>query len=483
MPRNQGVSNAKRIGRGSTGEAASTARPRSNLLTLPLEIRDEIFRFLICEPPCVLLNLLSTNRQLEKEVKPFLYRRSLAFEGQCELFHWLALVDHRYLKYVSDVRFKLFDIDPEKIAGALGTRLREARANRANGDLRSKNDEIDNPYYEACFLDLRRLHKAFGLLHGVRTLTIATCDRSDPHPPAQMLDAFSKMLGQCFPNLTSLISEESRFDIDFVANKPRLQLLRFSANSESCEDDINAIFRRLPHLRLEFCRISPPRGALDEWHCISEILFCLPPLRGLVLFERLDTEIPSLLEEIFQHSIEALKRHLKSLQTLSVMADRPMADQPATTMQRNLYRFLEASNLRHVEVIGFYVSAYRHLPGTVESFTLRLDRDWYESASFAEYISELMGHVKFRHITANRDAQIPRLSRLKKIEVWASEDEDLADESDEGDSDDDDDDDDDEGEVSLIQSVRTRLARIGIYFKLVVNPAANQKVTGSEERL
>ena len=479
MPRNQAVS--KKISRGSTGGATSTARPRANLLTLPLEIRDEIFSFLIREPSCVVLNLLFANRQLEKEVKPFLYRRSLVFEGQCELFHWLSLVDHRYLRYVSDVRFKLFDIDPEKIAGALGTRLREARANRVNGDLRSSNDRADNPYYEACFQELKRLHKAFGLLHGVRRLTIATCKASDPSPPIQMLDAFSNMLGQCFPNLTSLISEESRFDVDFVANKPRLQLLRFSANSESCEDDINAIFRRLPNLHLEICRTSPPRGASDEWHCTSEILFCLPPLRRLVLFERLDTKIPCLLEEVFDHSIEALKRHLKSLQTLSLMADRPMTDRPATTMQRNLYRFMEASNLRHVEVIGFYVSAYRHLPGTVESFTLRLDRDWYESASFVEYMSELMQHVKFRHVTANRDAQIPRLSRLKKIEVWVSEDEDLANESDEDGSDNDDD--DDEGEVSLIQSVRTRLARIGIYFKLVVNPAANQKLTGSEERL
>lgn len=479
MPRKQAVSVWKKVLRGSN-ETAYAPRQTANLLTLPLEIRDEIFTFLISEPSCVLLNLLLTNRQLGKEAKPFLYRRPLIFEGQCELLHWLAIVDHQYLKYVSDIRFKLFDINPEKIAGALGIRLREARANRGNGDLHSKNDPLDNPYYEACFHDLKRLHKAFGMLGGVRKLTIATCKSSDPCPPSQMLDAFSKMLGQCFPNLTSLISEEPRFDVDFIANKPRLQLLRFPANTESCEDEITETFRRLPRLRLEICRLSPPRGTQYEWHCISEILFCLPPLRGLVLFERLDTKNPCLLEEVLQHSVEALKRHLRSLQTLSVMADRPLADQPAAIMERNLYRFLEASNLQHVEVIGFYVSAYRHLPSTVESFTLRLDRAWYESASFAESMSELMGHVKFRHITANRDAQIPRLSRLKKIEVWVAEGEELADESDVDDSDDDD---DDEGEVSMIRSVKMRLARIGIHFKLVVNPTANQKLTGSEDRL
>lgn len=119
-------------------------------------------------------------------------------------------MDHAFLRHVFDIRFKLHDIDPETIIGALGKRLRKAEAQ--NHDL----EEDDNPYYEACFVDLKRLQKAFSLFTGLRSFTIVACNATDPQPPARMKDSFSKMLGFCLRDVQELVSEEALFPIDFV---------------------------------------------------------------------------------------------------------------------------------------------------------------------------------------------------------------------------------------------------------------------------
>lgn len=113
---------------------------------------------------------------------------------------------------MTDLRFKLHDIDPETIIGALGKRLRETRSSR----IRDPDVDDKNPYYEACFVDLKRLQKAFGLFSGLRSFTVVACNGSDPQPPTRMKDGFSRMLGTCFRELRELECEEAVFPINFV---------------------------------------------------------------------------------------------------------------------------------------------------------------------------------------------------------------------------------------------------------------------------
>ena len=452
----------------STGSPAS--RPRASLLTIPLELREEMYCHLAHHSPKTLLDLLVVSRRFAREVKPFLYKKPLSFDGQSELFDWLNQVDHGFLRYVVDVRFKLVDIDPETIVGALGKRLREAEASRHPGGA----DVEDNPYYEACFQDLKRLQRAFSMLPSIKKFTIVSCTPSDPLPPSQMIDGLSKLLGHCFPDLRTLISEEILFRVNFIANKPNLKRLRFPANTESSEDDIVAAFRNLSELRLEICRLQPLNTVNYDLGCMAELLPYVPALRSLTLFEQLDNTPPGLLEEVFVDSIEAMKRHLRSLRKLAIIADPPPKPQEAGAMKRNLLRFMEASHLWHVEVLGTYASIYRHLPGTVETFVLRLDKQSSPQVSFAKAICDLMDHVKFRAVTANKDPHIPRLSRLREIQVWvAAEPAELNAEDDE----------DDEDAEDLVESFKQRLRKIGIFFTLYVHPASGDRLTGSEDIL
>lgn len=116
----------------SKPKAATTPRG-SRFLDLALELREIVYSQIACDAPSSLVDLLTVNHQLTREVKPFLYRQALTFDGQTELFDWLDEVDHSYLQYVFDVRFKLHDIDPAKIVGALGRRLQQANISRQSG--------------------------------------------------------------------------------------------------------------------------------------------------------------------------------------------------------------------------------------------------------------------------------------------------------------------------------------------------------------
>ena len=166
----------------SRGRSKATAfSPRENkLLKLALELRENIYIHVLRMSSSSLFNLLFVNRQMLREVTPFIFKRPLTFDGQSELFGWLDRTDPQYLRHVVDVRFKLHDIDPDKIVGALGKRLQQANITRASGS--RGPDTRDNPYYEACRLDLARIESSFRLLPNIRKLTILACTDRDPQP-------------------------------------------------------------------------------------------------------------------------------------------------------------------------------------------------------------------------------------------------------------------------------------------------------------
>ncbi|KAG8530086.1 uncharacterized protein KY384_005568 [Bacidia gigantensis] len=398
---------------------------------------------------------------MAKEVKPFLYRRPHLFDGQCELFTWLEEADQDCFQYVMDLRIKLVDINPETIVGVLGKRLRDSQVTRE--DLRPGDDPRGNPYYEACFEELKKLQKAFTMLPAVRNLTIVEHTHLDPTPPAQMNDMFSKMLSHCFPDLRELSCTKTIFPINCMGNKPRLRRLSFTANSSSKDEQIAATVKELPSLHLELRRIEKIDPAQFDWGCTSEVLANIPPLQSLSLLEDVRSQDPSLVEEVFIESFDAMRRHLRSTQSLVIIANPPSQSPKAGIVKKNLFRFLEASRLRHVEVKGTYSSIYRHLPASIQKFVLRLDRQCCESVEseelFSDVVEDFMSHVKFRAIDTQNDPNIPGLINLTEIEIWIHGHPQLLEP-----------DDDDENPRLLAEKIKMQLRKIGIHFKLVITP-------------
>ncbi|MCJ1460357.1 hypothetical protein MMC28_010737 [Mycoblastus sanguinarius] len=349
---------------------------QSRFLKLALELRENIYTHVLQEASSSLDNLLLVNRQTSTEIKPFLFKRPLTFDGQLELFHWLDNVDHQYLCHVIDVRFKLHDIDPNQIVGALGKRLQQANITRASGSRGS--DTPDNPYFQACSQDLRRVAEAFCQLPNIKNLTILSCTDRDPQPHERTLTAFSKFIGQRFPGLRTLTSEVNMLPIDFIASKPNLRQLRYPAIAENDDEEVAEVFSNLPDVELQICR-RPPHTAsgADDWGHMTAILENMKPLRSLTLFEEAGAEDPNLATEVFMGSATSLERHKDSLRTLRLLAE-PRSPYSANGLVASaidrVSKFLAQSHLTYIEYLDSYCPVYRYLPSTAHTVVWRLDR-------------------------------------------------------------------------------------------------------------
>ncbi|KAL6718288.1 hypothetical protein ACLMJK_004376 [Lecanora helva] len=292
---------------------AATPRASPHFLNIALELREIVYGHILRDNPSSLTNLLVVNRQLSTEVLPFQFKRHLTFDGQAELFDWLDNVDHEHLHNVVDVRFKLHDIDPSKIVGALGKRLRQSNIRSTSKSPGASAS--DNPYQEACDAEMKKLAEAFKLIPNVRKLTIATTDAGDPQPPQRMLSIFSRLLAHRFRYLETLISYEDALTVDHISNKPRLRRLRFPAISPSSNAEVAGVFANLSLSELEIYRLPhqlPPKT--PKRRIIAQVLRSLPPLRSLLLFEEEpDFDEPDLIYEVFVHSQDAFARHKPSL--------------------------------------------------------------------------------------------------------------------------------------------------------------------------
>ena len=395
---------------------ATVAQNGSQFLELALELREIIYGHLVYDHPSALFGLLTVNRQLAREVKPFLYRQPLTFDGQSELFGWLSKVDHGYLSHVVDVRFKLHDIDPAKIVGALGRRLQQANISRKSGS--RGPDTEDNPYFEACHLDLKRVLCAFQLLPNVRHLTILSSTEGDPEPHHRTMDTFSKLLGNCFPNLCSLTSEEDQFPTVCLASKPKLRRLRFPATTTTDDNETANIFRNLALRELEICRLPHHTASgAEEYGCLRPMLYTLPPLHSLTIFEAAGAETPNLVREVFagydRSTNPAMRKHLCSLRTLKLLAEPGPGYSPMNVTTT----FLESSYVRHIEYLDSWSPLYDRLPSTIQTVVWRIN--WYPSASIESLVDRIK-HLVTLAIRAHEGPIGYRFTNLNKISISLS---------------------------------------------------------------
>jgi len=85
--------------------------PQSNrLLSLPAELREQIYRNILSSPeqgP----EILHTCRQIEREARKFLYQRPISFPNQLSLYTWVDATPDDLLSHVTDISVAIRDID------------------------------------------------------------------------------------------------------------------------------------------------------------------------------------------------------------------------------------------------------------------------------------------------------------------------------------------------------------------------------------
>ena len=209
--------------------------------------------------PSSLFELLLTSHQIAEEVKPVMYKQRIDLDGQAELFRWLRESDRTCFTYTEDVAFKLYDIDPQKIVGALGKRLRQSAHGRD-----AQSPPADNPYRQACQAEVDRILHGFSMLPNVKKLTLRRCIMSDPRPPRHMSLAFAEGLATQMPQLQQLIIEDESFSLRPISSFKKLRALSFTGLSVDDPSDMPGIFSSLEDLiGLEIYRPDPN---LDDAH-------------------------------------------------------------------------------------------------------------------------------------------------------------------------------------------------------------------------
>ena len=390
MPRQPQQSN----GRSNGHRRAVATLPRTRFLTIPLELRENIYTYLTDDESSEsLLNLLEVNQQLFREAKPFLYKRKLIFEGQSELFTWLRRVGRDYLRHVADIGFQLHDIKPGEIVGALGKRLRQADRASTNG---AKATMSDNPYHEACDDEVGRIAQAFSLMPNVKRLSIIPCSEGDPRPSYRMLISFSRMLARSFPNLHTLLNKESSLPINFVTNKPKLRRLQIPSRTPSSSAEVAAVFSALPITKLAIYGAEAPAvPSLPHRDVVAEMLRAVRPLDELTLYESEVKYSPSdAVHDALVKSPDAIGKHLQSLEALKVLVEYSEETPRAPATMAQLQRFLKFSTIERLEMAEPLIFALDHrLPSSIETFVIRLDRPDLD-VELSERVDNLLGQFE-----------------------------------------------------------------------------------------
>lgn len=359
--------------------APKRSRPQYQLrfLTIPLEIREHIYGDVLKIMPSTIFDLLLTNSQIANEAKPFLYRQPLIFDGQAELVSWLRNADRAYLRHVVEVHFRLHDIEPVKIVGALGKRLRQASASGAS------KDTDDNPYEEACDLEVERLGNCFKHLPNVNRFTILPYSATDARPPYEMLESFADMLADTFPNLRSLTNHEELLPTTFLSSFKRLKHLQFTGVSTSSRTEVLQTFRSLheltqleiwrPDFNIEDKHYAALSGVPEAGRCnVADIAGALPRLQIFSYREYARSARPSAafnpIRKTVYEILNALQKNA-SLRSLEIMTNIDLLSR----VQEKIETFVSSSSLTYIESYYDDMPAFEDLPRTTETLIMRLD--------------------------------------------------------------------------------------------------------------
>ena len=392
-----------------------------HFLTIPLELREHVYAELILDDPCSLFQLLLTNRQVYREAKPFLFRQSLSFDGQAEFYEWIQTVDRAYLRYVVDIQFKLHDIDPENIVGALGKRLRQAHITAAN----SAQAPVGNPYHEACDLEIERLGRAFLLFPNVRRFTVLSSTDSDPRPSYHMLVAFSNLLAVRFPHLMSFTNQEEFLPVGFLSKMKNLQRFSFSGVTTSSPAEVTAVFQEFHSLvDLEISRLDQEtsrrqtelyfRVAKPQQCNYGELMRCIPNLESLSFYgesvdEEADEDDEYAMPDLTKNFLAPLDGRGCPLQTLRILANVSAGSEG--WMQKKIASF-HTSRLVHLETVHAHLPPMKYLPQTLETLVLWTSESEVDIGASMKELMRMVGDFR---------SSIPRLAEIMihlDVEDW-----------------------------------------------------------------
>ncbi|KAI4181202.1 MAG: hypothetical protein L6R41_006755 [Letrouitia leprolyta] len=348
----------------------------SSFPSLPPELRERVYHELLHDQPSSLFHLLTVNLRISSEVHPWIFKQPITFKGQQSLFKWLARVDAGFLSYVETVRFKLHDIDPSKIVGSLGERLRRQNIlGRANG--------VGDPYKEACNLEIRQIAHILSMFKNLKTITLLEDTYSDPQPPGTMERDFVDYILKTLPLTELSISHKafmhSQHHRESSTSVQRLRLTNYALfqspilpirtqslpqlrNLTICSD-LGRTYGKPRFYNQRFCGHEPPDQILRK---LENFTICL---HGCQAEEMPETLAYDALERFFV----PLTNQATSLKTFRLWCPNWVGH--TTSLMQSFTRLVSSSSLTHIDTRYWWSPLPSEYPPSIATIAVRFDKN------------------------------------------------------------------------------------------------------------
>ncbi|KAF2198936.1 hypothetical protein GQ43DRAFT_433832 [Delitschia confertaspora ATCC 74209] len=366
------------------------------MLTLPLELREEIYKLVLTSVPGN-PRLLGTCRKIYLESQKVLFQRPMSFTSPSALQQWINHVGPTHLPQVEEIHLTLPDIDLTPLLGTLSTGPSQYMPRLLIWEL-----------YEE---EIRRLSLALRQMPNIKAVTVTALSARQSFLYREYLGSFMEELGAVFPNLRHLTLNGNFHHqrLSFLSLMQQLRAFSFNGFSASSLSETTSIVSSLPYLSnlvlvSDDTALQSVQGGHNNLNergqaLTPDIIRQLRPLTSFSLTRRTEQDVPNGLPPLTD-MLDALRYvHAHSLKSLSLK----LSYTPDAELLNCLQSILDASSIEHLEY------SWRGLdPETLDTLLPGSSRSLSISAA-----SEEVGFDVLWAIIASREAgNVPKLARV-----------------------------------------------------------------------
>jgi hypothetical protein len=340
-------------------------QPSFRLLSLPLELRLQIFTCAKALPRQDHLNLLCCSSRIHDEAQESFLSRSLSFMNQRDLAFSMSHDDNRCCQHSRDLTLALTDMDPAKMQTIMFQLLSDAPKSKLQRPYVMESQFVTSALH--CFRDLT----SFSLIENDES-------RHTPAPSILSNSVISWLLGR-HTQLSRLRIDASNVSLEPLSKLTALRSLSVNAYSGTPASKLSTILGALSSL--EHLEITcPTRQALyfrpAQMHksVNADVIRNIPALKSLHIHDRgwrADVLAPYITSDI----LGAIRgRHSATLTELSIIATNNLGREVEDEIDLTLQSMRRVHTLTLI-LFSFPNSTLRSMPPTVWSLKCMVTTD------------------------------------------------------------------------------------------------------------
>lgn len=299
----------------------SLTRRTLSFARLPLEIRQQVYEYVLTTAPYGNTGLLRVCSQIYSEAQQYLFKRPVTFQSQSDFLHWVHSVPQEHRYHVTTVQLRLDDMSSDEVFRIFRRRLALTKV------VPTLDSPPIIPHQEECDRQMAMIEAALRSLPNIHDFTILQPNSSASGPFLYMHTTFLRLIARIYPRLRKLNSHATEISLSPLQSYQNLRRLTFCAWSTSTPLETALAFEQIPSLQaievfgpppgLAFAQRPEYTGALRVQSFNSDVLRSMHPLRSFAIWDFQDDPYdnqPIVTDDLF----DVLGTHHSSLRTLKI---------------------------------------------------------------------------------------------------------------------------------------------------------------------